>query len=289
MALKGLDMITNKDNVGLLNVVLVILAVASVGCAVSEKTPSSGLVVEASSNEQQPLTDANSVSSASDEPDKGLADDEFDLLDEELTKRMVEVADPLEPLNRMMYGINDILYFWVAKPIAQVYRDVAPQPIRIGIRNFFNNLTTPIRFVNCHLQGKVKSADRELERFLINTTSGILGFGDPARDKMGLEPVEEDLGQTLAVHGFGNGLYIVLPLLGPSTLRDTVGFVGDQFLNPARYVEPLEVSIGISGVKVTNEGSFHIGEYEDFKSAAIDPYVAMRQAYIQYRKKQIQE
>jgi phospholipid-binding lipoprotein MlaA len=282
-------MIINKDNVGLLNLVLVVLAMVAAGCAVSKRTSSSSLVMEASSNEQQPLTDANGVSSASDEPDGGLANDEFGLLEEELTERMVEVADPLEPLNRMMYGINDILYFWVAKPIAQVYRDVAPQPIRIGIRNFFNNLTTPIRFVNCHLQGKVKSADRELERFLINTTSGILGFGDPARDKMGLEPVEEDLGQTLAVHGFGNGFYIVLPLLGPSTLRDTVGFVGDQFLNPARYVEPLEVSIGISGVKVTNEGSFHIGEYEDFKSAAIDPYVAMRQVYIQYRKRQIQE
>jgi phospholipid-binding lipoprotein MlaA len=278
---------------------LVALVIATAGCAVSDKpacpeypankntlakdgtagrTRNSSLTTELSANKDD-IVDAN----------EEAADDDFDLLEEEFAEQMVEVADPLEGLNRIMFGINDILYFWVAKPVTQVYEGVVPAPVRIGVGNFFHNLTTPIRFVNCHLQGKVDAADIELKRFLINTTSGILGFGDPARDKMGLEPVEEDLGQTLAVHGFGNGFYMVLPLLGPSTLRDAVGFVGDQFLNPVRYVEPWEVSIGISGTKAVNEGSFHIGEYETFKSSAVDPYVAMRQAYIQYRAKQIKE
>ena len=189
-----------------------------------------------------------------------------------------------------MFGFNDVLYFWVAKPVTHVYEGVVPKPARIGIGNFFENLTTPARFVNCLLQGKGPEANRELRRFGINTTAGVLGFGDPAYDRWGLKPAKkEDLGQTLAVHGFGDGFYVVWPVFGSSTLRDSVGMVGDQFLNPVRYVKPMEVSIGISAVDATNKGSFHIGEYEDFKSAAVDPYVAMRGAYIQYRSKQIKE
>ena len=93
----------------------------------------------------------------------------------------------------------------------------------------------------------------------------------------------------MAVYGFGNGFYIVWPLLGPSTCRDSIGMAGDAFLNPVRYVRPVEASIGISVFSTTNDGSFHIGEYESFKSAALNPYIAMRDAYIQYRNKQIEE
>jgi phospholipid-binding lipoprotein MlaA len=188
-----------------------------------------------------------------------------------------------------MFGINDKFYFWVAKPVVQTYEKIMPRPARVCIGNFFENLTTPARFVNCLIQGKGPEADRELRRFGINTTAGVLGFSDPARDRCHLAPANEDLGQTLAVHGFGDGFYIVWPVFGPSTLRDSVGMVGDAFLNPVRYVKPTEASIGISVADATNDGSFHIGEYEAFKSAAVDPYVAMRGAYIQYRSKQIKE
>jgi len=244
----------------------------TVGCAVSEKNPSSNYGTLASNN-----------------PVELTANDDFDFLEDELDEQMVELADPLEPLNRIMYNANDTLYFWVFKPCAQVCKAVVPEPARTGVSNFFHNLATPVRYVNCLLQGKGDSADTELRRFLANTTVGILGFGDPARDIYGLEPAEEDLGQTLAIHGFDNGFYIVWPLLGPSTLRDSAGMVGDMFLNPVRYVEHTKTSISISAVRVTNEGSFHIGEYEDFKAASLEPYVAMREAYIQYRNKQIQE
>ena len=213
----------------------------------------------------------------------------FDEFEEEFSKRQVAISDPLESSNRIMYGFNDVLYFWIVKPVTHVYKDVVPKPVRIGIGNFFENLTTPARFVNCLLQGKGPEADRELHRFVVNTTAGVLGFGDPARDRWHLAPANEDLGQTLAVYGFGDGSYVVWPVFGPSTLRDSVGMVGDAFLNPVRYVKPLETSIGISAVSATNNGSFHIGEYEAFKSAAVDPYVAMREAYIQYRSKQIKE
>jgi phospholipid-binding lipoprotein MlaA len=217
------------------------------------------------------------------------ADSDFDLLEKELEQHIVEISDPLQPFNRVMFQVNDTLYFWVVKPVARTYRDITPEPARVGIRNFFDNAGTPARYVNCLLQGKNAGADTELRRFLINTTVGVLGFGDPALDQYGLKPVYEDLGQTLAAAGMNDGFYVVWPLLGPSTARDSLGMLGDQFLNPLWYVEPTELSIGISAVKYTNAASFQIGRYEVFKAAAVDPYIAMRESYILYRDKQIRE
>ena len=233
---------------------------------------------------------ASSMQASSMGSSKGAAfNNEFDLLEEEFDEQTIVVADPLEPFNRTMYRLNDRLYFWVVKPVSTTYPDVVPEPARIGIRNFFSNITAPVRFVNCLLQGKSEGAGTEFHRFSINTTLGILGFGDPALDQYGLEPVREDLGQTLAVYGFDDGFYLVLPLLGPSTARDSVGKIGDWFLNPISHVDSTEAAIGISAVRYTNESSFYIGEYESFKSMTIEPYVGMRDAYIQYRHKQIQE
>ena len=268
---------------------IIILIVFATGCAVSEKSPSANNTAEVSANGQQALIDSNNDASASDNSAELSGDDEFDLLEDELDEQTVELADPLESWNRLMFNVNDTLYFWVAKPCVQTYKAIVPEPARTGVRNFFQNLTTPVRYVNCLLQGKGDSADTELRRFLVNTTEGILGFGDPARDKYGLQVVYEDLGQTLAVHGMDQGFYIVWPLFGPSNVRDSLGMVGDMFLNPVRYVEPWETSIYISAGKGINEGSFHIGEYEDFKAEALEPYIAMRNAYIQYRDKKIQE
>ena len=188
-----------------------------------------------------------------------------------------------------MFHVNDALYFWVVDPIATIYEQVVPKPARIGVGNFFNNITTPVRLVNCLLQGKNEAAGREFDRFLINSTAGVLGFGDPAQDQHDLKPADEDLGQTLAVHGVGDGFYLVLPLLGPSTARDSAGFVGDLFLRPFFYLESCEAKVALSATEYVNKSSFHIGQYEAFKSAAVDPYVAMRQTYIQYRRKKIQE
>ena len=255
---------------------IVILTVLIAGCASSNNN------AKVSTAQQNTLNDPNNI-------DEAFADEDFDLLEEELDEQVVEVADPLEPWNRLMFGVNDTLYFWIVKPCVGTYKAVVPEPARTGVRNFFQNLTTPIRYINCLLQGKGDDADTELRRFLVNTTEGILGFGDPARDKYELQPVQEDLGQTLAVHGIDQGFYIVWPFFGPSNVRDSLGMAGDIFLNPVSYVDPWETSVGISVVSVTNEGSFHIGEYEDFKAAALEPYIAMREAYIQYRNNKIQE
>ena len=213
----------------------------------------------------------------------------FDELEEEFAQKQVTIADPLEPVNRIMYGVNDVAYYWVVKPVSQAYAAVVAKPVRIGLDNFFHNVATPSRLVNCLLQGRGSAAGTEVQRFAINTTAGVLGFGDPAHDRWGLEPAEEDLGQTLGVYGLGEGCYLVWPFLGPSTARDSLGMVGNQFLNPIRYIEPSEVSIGISVLSGVNQGSLHIGEYETFKSAAVDPYVAMRTAYVQYRRMQIRD
>jgi len=217
------------------------------------------------------------------------ADDDFNLIEDQLAQQQVKVADPLKPLNRAMHNVNDKLYFSVLRPVARACKKAVPKPARISIRNFFNNLTTPARYVSCLLQGKRKAAGTELHRFALNTTVGVLGFVDPAQEKWKLAPTDEDLGQTLGKWGVGNGVYVVLPLLGPSTVRDTLGLIGGQLLNPVRYVEPAEVSLAISAGKIANENTFTIGRYESFKSAAVDPYTAMRQAYIQYRDKQVKD
>jgi len=260
---------------------VVILAVMTVGCAASNKNRSNQLLSSESvlclESEVLPL------------PNAPPTDDEFGLLEDDLDEQQVKISDPLKPLNRAMFQFNDKLYFWVLKPCAGAVKKTLPEPARISVRNFFNNLTTPVRFVSCHLQGKHRAAGTELHRFAYNTTFGVLGFGDPAKDKLGIEMTDEDLGQTLGKWGAGTGVYIVLPFFGPSNVRDTVGLVGGQFLNPVRYVDPAEASIAISAFNYTNDYTFRLGEYESFKKAAYDPYIAMRRAYIQYRDKEVKE
>lgn len=260
----------------LLTWLIIVLAVTTAGCTASKKT---------AANRECSLVSPNPAAT----PSQTAEDDEFDLLEDELDEQQVKISDPLKPLNRVMYHFNDKLYFWVLRPCARAVKKTLPEPARISVRNFFNNLTMPVRFVSCHLQSKHKAAGRELHRFAYNTTFGVLGLGDPAKDKLGLEMTDEDLGQTLGKWGAGTGVYIVLPLFGPSNVRDTVGLAGGQYLNPVRYVEPTEASIAISAFKYTNDYTFRLGDYESFKKAAYDPYIAMRRAYIQYRDKQVQE
>jgi len=199
------------------------------------------------------------------------------------------LADPLEPLNQVLFVVNDKVYFWVMKPVARGYRAVVPEGIRLSVRNFFANITMPIRVVNNLLQGKIRNSGVELLRFGINTTAGIGGLFDPAKNDFHLDPRDEDLGQTFGKYGLGHGLYIVLPILGPSSLRDAAGLAGDSFLDPVNHVGDTEVLIGAKALKAENEVSLRIGEYEDLTKSALDPYVAVRDAYSQYRSKKVKE
>lgn len=201
------------------------------------------------------------------------------------------IADPIEPWNRAMYHFNDKLYFWLLKPVGQGYKYTIPEAFRIMFSNFYENLMMPVRFVNNLLQGKPDYAGRELVRFVINSTMGVAGFRDVAKDGFGITGRKADLGQTLGKYGIGSGFYIVWPILGPSNPRDTVGLVGDHFLRPPTYLSSDLLdpeTIAITAHEKVNEFSFHIGDYEIMKEAAVDPYIAMRDAYVQYRKRLIE-
>jgi phospholipid-binding lipoprotein MlaA len=214
--------------------------------------------------------------------------DDFDFMDEEDEEPIsIRVADPLRGINKAMFVFNDKAYFWVMKPVAKGYGKVVPETARKGIKNFFHNLLMPVRFVNCVLQGKGEAASAEFGRFMLNTTVGVLGFGNPAAKYSHLNPDEEDLGQTLGRYGIGNGFYLVLPILGPSTIRDSLGDVGDWFLNPVNYVTPDLDKYSIKVTGTLNATSLRIGEYEALKDAAIDPYTAMRDFYLQYREEKV--
>ena len=216
-------------------------------------------------------------------------DEELDFL-EEGGKEVVTISDPLEPFNRAVFHFNDKLYFWLLKPAARGYNYVFPEELRIRVRNFFINLLFPVRFVNSILQGNIGGAAVELSRFVVNSTLGIGGLFDPSSRGLNLPMQDEDLGQTLGVYGLGHGIFLNVPVLGPYTARSLVGWAGDSFLDPVTwYVQPMLLSWGVKGYKKFNEVSLTLGDYEALKEAAIDPYVAIRNAYVQYRNAKVKE
>ncbi|WP_294393834.1 MlaA family lipoprotein [uncultured Sphingomonas sp.] len=200
--------------------------------------------------------------------------------------------DPLEGFNRTMWGVNQAADKVVIKPVTSVYRTVAPRPVRQGVSNFFANLTEPWSLVNNLLQGKPKRAVTNLRRFVINTTIGVAGLFDRA-SKMGVQPAPEDLGQTLAKWGVNGGPYLVLPLLGPSTLRDGVGS------GVAAFGDPVNVAVNQADVNVWYKRGYRAGQIvsarsdltdsgaDAFLKSSLDPYAAARSAYLQRRRAQI--
>jgi phospholipid-binding lipoprotein MlaA len=200
--------------------------------------------------------------------------------------------DPLEKVNRGMWAVNQGADKVVIKPVTQVYRAVAPRPVRQGVTNVFANLTEPWSFVNNLLQGKSERAGRNMARFLINSTIGIAGLWDPA-SKLGARPAPEDLGQTLAVWGVNGGPYLVLPLLGPSTMRDGIGSGVAAYLDPVKYgINQADVNVwykrGYLVAYVISARSDLIESGGDaFLESSLDPYAAARSAYLQLRTAQI--
>ena len=221
--------------------------------------------------------------------DAVLESDEDFLWDDE--EEDVVVADPLEPFNRGMFWVNDKLYFYLLKPVARAYR-VVPEPARTSVGRAFSNLGAPVRFLNATLQLKFKTAGTELGRFVVNSTVGLLGLFDPA-NKMGLKKQDEDFGQTLGHYGAGQGFYLVLPVLGPSSLRDGVGRVVDTFADPISspyYVKlKQEEQIGLKVFDAENALSLDKDTYEGIKRDSLDPYLFVRNAYLQRRAAKVKE
>ncbi len=209
-------------------------------------------------------------------------------------------ADPLEGYNRSMHAFNEGLDQNILKPVAEGYRDIMPDPAERGVSNFFSNLREPFNILNNLLQFKFEEAVSDTVRFGINTTIGILGFFDVASDA-GIPKHDEDFGQTLAVWGVESGPYFVLPLLGPSTVRDTTGtltefWVGNtvevgntQIFNPTGEITPASAENATILTKTVSKRADLLEEKAMVDSASFDPYAFMRDSWLQRRESQIHD
>lgn len=219
-----------------------------------------------------------------DEPEQLLGDPIFED-DFSLSEPPPKIYDPLEPLNRAIFVFNDKVYFWVLKPTKNAYSYVLPGDIRRIIGNAFSNMAAPIRLINNLLQGKFEDAGVVLSRFAINSTLGVFGFGDPAYVDFDLEPRPADFGQTLGKWKIGEGIYLCLPFLGPSNVRDSVGFLGDIYMHPVPYLsQNFTFDMTYLVTSRVNLLSISPDVYEELKRISLDPYVAARQGYYDYRR-----
>ena len=283
---------------------ILLFAFITVGCAHAPQVASSPAssaaspqpILLASTSDEAPQKPPEATVKSPEKPanpEKGTANDDtsLDYKEEAKGEQAPTVADPIEPFNRAMFEFNDKVYFWLLKPVAQGYKAVVPEEARVSVKNFFSNLGFPIRFVSCLLQADVSCAATEVGRFTVNTVWGIGGLMDPSSGKdLNLQKQEVDLGQTLGVWGVGQGFYIVWPLVGPSSARDSIDIAGEYFLYPPSYmsmITPWYVWPIIRSYEEVNSTSLRIGDYEALKDAAIDPYLAVRDAYVQYRWKKV--
>jgi phospholipid-binding lipoprotein MlaA len=198
------------------------------------------------------------------------------------------VSDPLEPLNRATFMLNHGVYTVLLRPISKGYETVVPKPLRKGIHNAYENVKFPVRFVNSTLQGDFKRAGQETGKFLVNTVAGVGGVMTPSEKIPALAGLPTvDTGQTFARWGIGNGPYLVLPLLGPSTIRDTVGLAGDFALNPVSWVSFVyggyAWTIAIPAANTMRSLPNQMAQYDAATKDALDAYIAARASYIQYR------
>lgn len=193
-----------------------------------------------------------------------------------------EVADPLEPINRVVDTFNDKVDRAVLKPTAKVYEKVVPNQARISVTNFFDNLGEPLVIVNQFLQGKPKEGFSDTGRLLVNSTIGLLGLFDPAT-QMGLTAHNEDFGQTFGRWGIGEGWYVVLPILGPSTVRDSIGLIGDYQLDPVSQHDEVRERNALSGLRLIDTRANLLSATKVRDTAALDPYLFTREAYRQLR------
>ena len=192
-------------------------------------------------------------------------------------------ADPLEPFNRTMFNFNDGLDKAILKPVATAYRDVTPAPVRTGVTNFFGNISDVWSMVNNLLQGKPEEAADSLFRVTTNTLWGLGGIFDVATD-LKIRKHSEDFGQTLGVWGVDSGPYVVLPLLGPSTVRDSVGLLADYQGDLVSRSHNVPVRNSLTTLRVVNGRANLLGAGEVVDEAALDKYSFTRDIYLQRRR-----
>lgn len=198
------------------------------------------------------------------------------------------VSDPWEGFNRKMHGFNNAADKFVLRPLAVGYKKITPEPVQAGVSRFFVNLGMPVTVVNQALQGRPGDAARSLGRFAVNTTVGIVGVFDPA-SRFGIpKRDDEDFGQTLATWGWRDSRYLVLPLLGPRTVRDALGIVGDQPLSPIAQIQDSGVASGLQALEIVDVRT-RLLPIDQFRRDAFDDYVFVRDAWVQRRNHQIRQ
>ncbi|MBN2646102.1 MAG: VacJ family lipoprotein [Desulfuromonadaceae bacterium] len=192
------------------------------------------------------------------------------------------IADPLQSVNRAVFWLNDKCYVYLLKPVARGFR-VVPEPVRSGLARMFDNLKSPLRSVSCLLQWKVKQSGIELTRLVVNSTLGLAGFYDPAQSWWELRKQDEDLGQVLGAYGVGYGCYLVLPVLGSSSLRDGVALLPQMYTDPLHWTLNSEAMLITKTTEVVNGVSLDRDTYESIIREQLDPYLFIRDAYLQNR------
>lgn len=192
------------------------------------------------------------------------------------------INDPLETINRGIFAFNDVLDRFLIRPIALGYGTIAPDPVKRSVRNFFSNLRAPIRFANDVLQVDGPGAANTGGRFLINSTVGVLGFFDVA-DRFGMAHQPADFGQTLHRYSVGSGPYIVIPVLGPSTVRDGFGTAVDTFLDPLTYLLDTYPRVAVAATEAIVRRETLIEPLDELRAGSLDYYAALRAAYFQDR------
>lgn len=191
-------------------------------------------------------------------------------------------GDPLESVNRKMFVFNEHLDQWVLQPVARTYVQYTPNLVRASVTNFFNNVEYPNTILNQFLQGRFADGFDDVGRFLVNTVVGVGGMFDPA-SRFGLPEHDEDLGQTLAHWGVGRGPYLVLPFIGPDTLRNLPNLATSALTNPLFYVSSAAITMPVGAVSLVNKRA-NAGPQIEMVRQALDPYVFMREAYLQHRR-----
>lgn len=194
--------------------------------------------------------------------------------------------DPYEGFNRSMFAVNEVIDKYAAKPVAQVYDNAVPLPVKASVGNFFGNAGDLWVGVNSALQGKFGDAGIDIGRLLINSTVGIFGLFDVASE-LGLERHDEDFGQTLAVWGVGGGGYLYWPVIGPRNVRDTVGFAVGTYADPVMYVRPVSVRNSMAALRFVDVRAGLLPSDKVLEEAALDKYAYIRDAYLQRRRNQI--
>jgi phospholipid-binding lipoprotein MlaA len=205
------------------------------------------------------------------------------------------IADPIEPVNRGIFWVNHQFYRYILKPVSRTYDAILPKPVRKGVYNVFDNLEYPVRFVNDLLQLKFQRAGKETGKFVVNSTAGVAGIMKVSDRIPALTDVPpEDTGQTFAQWGIGHGPYIVLPLIGPKSLRETAGFAGDVALSPVTWVTFGVIgglggatSLAVNYPNTARSMNGRMSAYDAVTKDAVDPYLATRSAYVQSRKQAV--